>query len=511
MADSTFLPKRILILAIILPLAALLGYLLASPGDFDSLVLIGLVILTLLLPFLLKWHQAIVILTWNAAVNIFFLPGQPALWICLSFLGIVIAVLTRGLVKEQAFTFIGPIVWPLLLLGLVVFVTAQARGGIGLRGFGGAAYGGKRYVFALAAIIGYFVITTRRIPLKSARFLAGGYFASAMTAAMSNIIYLLGPAFYFLYMVFPVDWAFSQALADVAGFARLVGFAFAGPAAVNTMLLLYGVKGIFSFSHPFRFGIFLIFFGLTLLGGFRTSMVMTALLFIILFFMEGLHRTKLMAFVAIALVLTGSLLIPFGKALPIPIQRSLSFLPLDLDPIATVDAKLSTEWRLEMWKIAARDIPQYLFLGKGCSLDPAELYLLHYASERGLFKDYEETLFIGSYHNGPLTLLIEFGAVGTLAFLLFLYASGKVLYRYYKQGDPNLKGINTFIFGYFLMRVIFFLGVYGGFTEDLYLFTGIVGLGVAINGNFKKPVPAPVSTQAIPSGESSLEVPQPAV
>jgi hypothetical protein len=510
MADSTFLPKRILVLAIILPLAALVGYLLASPADFDSIALVGLLISTLLLPFLLKWHQAIVILTWNATVSVFFLPGQPSLWICLSLLGFGIAVLTRGLAKEEAFTFIGPIVWPLLLLALVVFVTAQARGGIGLRGFGGAAYGGKRYVFVLAAILGYFVITSHRIPLQSVRFLAGGYFASAITAAMSNIIYLLGPAFYFLYMVFPVDWAFSQALADVAGFARLIGFAFAGPAVVNTMLLLYGVRGVFSFSHPFRFGFFLIFFGLTLLGGFRSSIVTTGILFVILFCMEGLHRTKLMVFFSVALIAVGSLLIPFGKDLPMSVQRSLSFLPLDLDPVAKFDARISTEWRVEMWKIAALDIPKYLLLGKGCSLDPSELYLLHHATEQGLFKSYEEALFIGSYHNGPLTLLIEFGLFGALAFLWFLYTSGRVLCRYYLRGDVNLKGINTFLFGYFLMRVIFFFAFYGQFAEDIYLFTGIVGLAVAINGNFKKPVPASVSSQAISQGETSLEIPQPA-
>jgi len=80
MANTVALPRNVLIYAIILPLAAVIGYLLASPQDFDSMVLVGLVFGTLLIPVLMRWHHPLLVVGWNASINLFFLPGQPSLW-----------------------------------------------------------------------------------------------------------------------------------------------------------------------------------------------------------------------------------------------------------------------------------------------------------------------------------------------------------------------------------------------------------------------------------------------
>ena len=110
-------------------------------------------------------------------------------------------------------------VWPLLALGAVVLITAELTGGIGLRSAGGSANGGKRYVFVLAAIVAYFALTAQRIPLKQVKILLVGYFASALVPMVSNLIYLAGPAFYFLYWIFPVDMVYQQAAGEYS-FAR---------------------------------------------------------------------------------------------------------------------------------------------------------------------------------------------------------------------------------------------------------------------------------------------------
>jgi hypothetical protein len=492
MGSVNFLPRKLLILGLVLPLAVAIGYLMATPDEVDSFILVGLIVSCLMAPLFLRWYHPMAVLFWNASMTLFFLPGQPHLWMVFSVLGLGIAVLERGLTKREVFTFIPSIVWALASLGLVILVTAQIRGGLGLRSMGGNSYGAKRYFFLLAAILGYFVLTSRRIPLKSARVLAGGFFASALTAMMSNIIYLLGPAFYFLYAVFPVDLALSQAFTEFyggGGISRLVGFAFSGPALINLLLISYGIRGIFSLAHPFRFALFLFGFGLALLGGFRSSILMTAILFCIQFYLEGLHRTRIVIYGGVILVLAACFLVPMAKTLPLSVQRSLSFLPLDVDPIAKVDAQDSTEWRLDMWQRVIPDIPRYLLLGKGCSLDPTELYFLNQGIKQGFYKSYEEFIFLGSYHNGPLTLLIQFGLPGTIAFLWFAFASCGTLYRYYRVGSPELKHVNTFLFAYFLMKLTFFLVFYGHFSEDFFIFTGIIGLAVSLNGNFKKAAP----------------------
>ena len=63
-----------------------------------------------------------------------------------------------------------------------------------------------------------------------------------------------------------------------------------------------------------------------------------------------------------------ALVLPFTDKLPFGVQRTMCFLPVHVDPIVEADAKISTDWRVEMWKIVIPDIPKYLILGKGYSL-----------------------------------------------------------------------------------------------------------------------------------------------
>jgi hypothetical protein len=65
-----------------------------------------------------------------------------------------------------------------------------------------------------------------------------------------------------------------------------------------------------------------------------------------------------------------------------------------------------------------------------------------------------------------------------------------------RWGHEKLKTLNRFLFAYFVTRVIFFFLAFGAISTDLFAFTGLVGLSVALNrGICRKPaafVPAPV-------------------
>ena len=263
---------------------------------------------------------------------------------------------------------------------------------------------------------------------------------------------------------------------------------------VYVLFLVYGIKNTFSLTHPWRLIALAGFITASLMGGFRSSVVMISIFFAIQFFLEGLHRTRLALQLGLVFVLGACLLLPFANSLPLSMQRSLSFLPIELNPIARYDAQDSVDWRLQIWKIVWPQVPQYLLLGKGCSLDSTEMYLIHQSILRGLYNDFEESLYVGGYHNGPLTVLIQFGAFGAAAFLWFMFASLRVLYHHYRNGAPELRLVNSMLLAYFATRFIYFLFFYGHFTEDLYLFTGMVGLSVSINGNLKK-VDFPLATQ----------------
>ncbi|HAV64082.1 MAG TPA: hypothetical protein DCY13_17160, partial [Verrucomicrobiales bacterium] len=72
-----------LVLALIAPVALLLGVMLADPVRPRSLLLVGAVLATISAPLVLRWHHSLTILAVNAPLNAFFLPGQPDLWIVL--------------------------------------------------------------------------------------------------------------------------------------------------------------------------------------------------------------------------------------------------------------------------------------------------------------------------------------------------------------------------------------------------------------------------------------------
>jgi hypothetical protein len=140
-----------------------------------------------------------------------------------------------------------------------------------------------------------------------------------------------------------------------------------------------------------------------------------------------------------------------------------------------------------MWKVLLPEVPKYFWLGKGFAVNPTDFYLLTEAYLRGMAQDIDVAIMGGSYHSGPLTLIIAFGIFGVIGFLWFGCASLWVLHRNYCFSPPDLKLINTFLLSYFLMRFVYFLLFYGQFAEDLAVFTGLIALSVSLNNGVRKP------------------------
>src|SRR5690606_31332561 len=131
------------------------------------------------------------------------------------------------------------------------------------------------------------------------------------------------------------------------------------------------------------------------------------------------------------------------RSLPLAVQRSLSILPVDVDPVAKRDAQGTLDWRLDMWRVVLPEVPKYLLLGKGYTYSGTDYYLTQEAYRRGMLRtSYEDTLISGNYHNGILTILIPFGIWGMAAFTWFAVAALIALIRNYRYGPPHLLNIN---------------------------------------------------------------------
>jgi hypothetical protein len=219
---------------------------------------------------------------------------------------------------------------------------------------------------------------------------------------------------------------------------------------------------------------------------------LVALTVVMSFWLEGLVRSRLMPVVVLGMIFCGGLTVAFSDHLPLTLQRSIAFLPLKLDPVAKESAEASSNWRIQIWKSLLPKIPQYLLLGKGLALDSSDLAEYYQFGDQQVGGEVGGGLTAaGDYHSGPLTLIIPFGIWGVIAWLWFLAASFKVLWRNYKYGDPDARRVNTFLLGYFFAKTLLFFFVFGGFYADVMLFTGIIGFSVSLNGGVARPAPVP--------------------
>jgi hypothetical protein len=465
-----------------IPLALALGYLVATP-DLASVAALGIVLFCLALPLIIQWHHALLIIFWNSAFMLGFLPGQPRLWLVMAALSFGVAAINHVL-GLKTFLRAPELAKPILILLGVILLTAWIRGGIGIRILGGSSYGGKFYIYAAGAIMGYFALTAQRIPTGRRGRTVKWFFLSGTTSVFSNLIYALGPAFYFLYALVSMDFVGSQAASDydpnvVDRFSGL------GPAATGLLCFIlarWGIRRTFQWNKPWRLLLLAAVVAGGLFSGFRSQIAFLGLLFAVEFMVEGLWKTSFLPVMALLGILCLTPMLLFTNKMPYPVQRSLSFLPVNVDSNVRAEAAGSSEWRYEMWRTVWPEVPKYLMLGKGYSVDPTDLYLTEQAAHMGMLKSYEISILSGEYHSGLLSLLMPLGLPGVAAFLWVLWTGIKVLYRNYRYGDARLRQMNAVLLSYFLAQIFQYFFVYGVFYGQLFAFMGILGVSVSLNG-----------------------------
>ena len=500
MASTFAVTRNHLIFGVCLPFAVLLGYLLADISDPVSRVVIGISIAVLSFPLLMRWYHPLMILAWNSAAQVSFLPASPPMWTFFAAVGLFFAVLNRSVNSENKFVHAPSLTLPLVLFAILVVVTAAMTGGISIQTLGSTGRGGRSYVFLLAAIIGYFALSSRTISPKHAYFYLAFFYLPAMVSALTHIVAYVGPLGKIIYFFYPGETdsdPFSPTQGLSIGEIRYGGLTTASLAFFCWLLSRYGVKGVFDLARPWRMILFLGGISVGLLGGFRSHLILVTLIFSILFIVEKLWHTKVMLLVAVFGVLFMVFLLGFADKLPTTIQRSFSFLPVGIDPMIKAQAESSSEWRINIWKVVVDEVPVYFFKGKGYTFSEDDMYMaqfrMNYTGDVGAAQG---AIISGDYHNGPLSLLIPFGIYGLVIFMWIIAAGSLYLYKNYQHGLPELKVINGFLFACFTAHAIFFFAIFGAIAFELYVYTGILGLSVALNTR-KTPEPAPEGNLAL--------------
>jgi hypothetical protein len=497
--NATVPVRTVVIAGTAVLLALSLGYALAGSHQVVNLMFVALVLGVMAIPLVLKWHHAALVLAWNAWLVVPFLPSSMELWIALSGLSLAVTILRSTLLRERReFIRVPQVERPLIALFLVVLLTITLTGGLGSRLLGSEMWGAGKYLSILGSIIGYFALTAQRIPSTLGPRMASFFFLSGVTAMGSTLVYVVGPALFWLFFLFPPELVALQMEGAHSSMVRYAGLAIGARAICFALLARYGLRGVLDWHRPWRLGLFGIVFVAGFFGGFRSYIILMLMIITALFFFEGLHRTRYLFAFTLGGVLAGAILVSFADQLPLPVQRAVSFLPIDIHPDARRDAEGTLLWRFEMWKHVVPEIPKYLWVGKGYGFSGLDYVLTQLAFQRGIiFSSYEAALINGAYHQGVLTLLLPLGLPGLIAFFWFCWVALRVLYRNYKYGPDALRIVNTFLLSIFCARLLFYIFLYGQFELDLPLFVGVVGLGLSLNGGVCSPPSASDGRAAI--------------
>jgi hypothetical protein len=487
--------------AVAIPLALILGYLVSSPDPLNIAGL-GIIVLFFAMPLFFQYHHACLIFFWNAAFNAYFLPGGPDFWLIFAVFSLGVSLLNH-IMFQTKFINVPALTRPLIFLALVIVLTAMYRGGILVKSLGGTTYGGRYYLVLLGGIAGYFAFTAKQIPIAKSEKMANLFFLSAISYVLGNIVYLLGPSFYNLYYFVQSGVVSGQLAAEegVSSIERIQGLAQPCVGVMCFLLARYTIRGIFDWSKPWRLLLLMATVGVSAFAGFRSILGLLFLTFAFQFYFEGLYKTRLLPIISIMALCIIMPVLLFSEHMPKVVQRAVSFLPVQVDTEVREDAKGSTEWRTQMWEVVWKDVPKYLVVGKGYSIDPTDMFLTTEGMRLGLLSNYEEAMLAGDYHNGPLSVIVPFGIAGVAGFFWVIGAGGWALYMNFRHGDIRLRRINTVLLSFFCAYTLSFFFIFGAFNSQLFIFLGLVGFSVSLNGGVKrstiskrKPASVPVVT-----------------
>ena len=253
-----------------------------------------------------------------------------------------------------------------------------------------------------------------------------------------------------------------------------------GAGILGYLLARHGIRGVLDWTRPWRLLLALLALFAGLQSGFRSFALLSGFTYAILFCVEGLHRTRIALVLLGVALLGGAIVLPHAEKLPLTVQRSLTFLPGKFDWAAKASAEATWEWRVGMWKDLLPTVPRCLFRGKGWAFNARDFYRTVETGEAG--NPLAGVILTQNFHNGPLSILIPFGIYGAIAFVWFLVAGLRVLHRNWKFGDPALKNVNALLLAAFAGRAVFFFFCFGSLHSDMAIFTGLLGLSVALNG-----------------------------
>jgi hypothetical protein len=376
----------------------------------------------------------------------------------------------------------------ILAINIAYLLTVWVRNPVGFNSMGGEMVGGRPYFTTLLAYLGYLVIRRVRAPVRLLYWLPAMMILPHLVIDLVNLATQFYPKLGLAILPFysGVDISAVSKTEGIQDDTRLVALGRLGRTIIQTLVSYFPPA---TFFHPSRYYLIVPFIAAFLmigLSGFRSELVGAASSVGI---SSLLRRRKRDLVVYGAVGLVGIMLIAgvhqAGFSLPIPIQRALSFLPLNWDTRATENAEDSSEWRFEMWKEALKPnstIIRNKLLGDGFGFSALEWNIIRdqtFGLGQGFIGGMAQEAWIvkGSFHSGPISSIRFVGYVGLALFiwlqLYFLFYVLKLVPRALNTGFMSLA---IYVGIWSVYTPFEFVFIYGAYDMDVASMISYAGL-----------------------------------
>lgn len=420
----------IIAIILVIPLALVMGQLAAT--DPVTVAVIFVVVSGALVLYGLGEHMWVLIpasMFMKGHLN--FLPGAPYPW---QIATLIVGGLTCLGVLTSTRKIHLKITWIEIAVVLQVVAIGQSylRNPTGLSILGDSVIGGKFYIDYGVSFFAFIILATIKTTPTIIKRAIIAMILIGVADALLKLITSLVPELGFMVMRVYGVTDVKTLMQSMAGGVDLSVSRFTALAPLGSLGMLICCsfwRPVTSLSPTKPLRVLLLSFSTIaiLLGGFRGSIASAA----VKFGLGSWIRRK--PFDAIIVGVIGLMLIFVVVAgvdlrkMPFGVQRTLSFLPVDVSPQARESAEHSTEFRWEMWE-AALTSDRYIHnkaLGDGFGYSALEQeFILSSLEDRGSMGDIESYLAKGSYHGFHVETIRFTGVLGLVCatFALFVFS-----------------------------------------------------------------------------------------
>jgi len=306
--------------------------------------------------------------------------------------------------------------WMLIFFTGIVFMTGFLRG-FGFQSLGSGLWGGLFYVQVLLG--GTLVFTLPRINMAPHLWRPAIFLMSilAILPTLATLFLIWGLPYQVFGLFLKLGSGFEQLYAETLqggqGIGRLNSAGFAAQTMLIGFLAIVPTRKLFHIRGALWWLWLLAIIAISLLSGARLLTVMLpCTVFVAVLLQRSLTIPRVILGVLISIL--GIITVYYTiDSLPYSVQRTLSWLPgLKVSNAVAQDAAGTVDWRLDLWHVAIRYIPEYFWLGKGFSYDGR---LLAVSQMRGVGGDpLDWAMIMGWYHHGCLSLLLLLGIGGLI-------------------------------------------------------------------------------------------------